>query len=869
MLPDSISEGVIFQNFLGGMPPDPPRFGMLRMHVCFAYSLHVLYKDNCLYMSCAPPFSESYIRPCLDTIKSVKIKIQDKKGIPLDQQTLSFAGMQLVNECTLSDYGIHNEYTLYLSIKIRPGMQIFVKTWTGKIITLRVEVMNTIEHLKLMIQDKEGIPFDQQILSFDGIQLINEHTLLDHHIQKDFTLYSTSESHGMQIFVKTQTGEIITLQIQASDTIKIVKSKIQDKKDIPHNQQCLTFDGEELQNEYTLSHYDIASESTLNLMAVGRSMQVFIGIVQTNKRITLEVEPSNTIKIVKHKIQDKASIPPNKQTLTFAGKILKDELALSDYKILNKSILYLALKIRKPNMQILVKLITGKIVTVEADPSDTMGIVKNKLECIEGIPSYQQKLLFNGKPLEDENRLSDYDILHKSMLDLLIRKAGTINIHVRLRGKIITLTVDYSDTVENVKAMINDKEHIPPDKQILLFDGSILQDRYTLSDYDIMDGSTLQLHAFEDENMDEISPTTKKQIMKLYHKDELLLLQDTSMLLQETTELRHVQGVAIPEIQAQSTGLKLFETVDQLHLFQARPKYYQLQQKCDYLENTVIANLQGQVKELKSICAMEKSWTISRDELVLCSNILERGDWGYLKEATYKGCKVAAKCFHKGIMSPHNKQTFVKKVNMLCHCHHQNLVEFIGVVVDHPSFIVTELMDTTLSTVLADENVTPKHIHSISIDVAQGLLYLHNIQPQPIIHCNVNAPNVLLKEDKNGWIAKLSDLCSAQFANLANVQLLAPEYCDHAHSAPEVQQRDPVCQLTVKIDVYSFGVLLIEMLTREMPTGSIEALVRLIQSRWPHFVPLITSCTVTDPNQRPLMRQVIDQLDHITQVKFY
>ena len=62
----------------------------------------------------------------------------------------------------------------------------------------------------------------------------------------------------------------------------------------------------------------------------------------------------------------------------------------------------------------------------------------------------------------------------------------------------------------------------------------------------------------------------------------------------------------------------------------------------------------------------------------------------------------------------------------------------------------------------------------------------------------------------------------AQFANLA--QTLTPKVCP-LYAAPEVQQRETAHQQTVKIDVYSFGVLLIEMLTREVPTGSTEALV--------------------------------------------
>ena len=247
----------------------------------------------------------------------------------------------------------------------------------------------------------------------------------------------------------------------------------------------------------------------------------------------------------------------------------------------------------------------------------------------------------------------------------------------------------------------------------------------------------------------------------------------------------------------------------------------------------------------------ESHGLVQRREIELTEEEVGRGGWAAVVVADFRGTRVAAKCFYQQILvSPYNRQLFNREMNMAARLRHPNLVQFIGASLEGEPIILTELMTTSLRTELEKGPISHTHITSISLDVARGLNYLHLMQPHPIIHRDISSANVLLDPlPDNRWKAKISDYGSVNL--LKELRTVGPG--SPVYAAPEANL--PTHQAS-KMDVFSFGVLLIEMLTDQFPL--VEARQRLLDSiRHAGFVDLIQRCLKEEKEERPSANEII------------
>ena len=284
----------------------------------------------------------------------------------------------------------------------------------------------------------------------------------------------------------------------------------------------------------------------------------------------------------------------------------------------------------------------------------------------------------------------------------------------------------------------------------------------------------------------------------------------------------------------------------------------QLQEREQQLEERE-REFQERERQLEEqIQVAESSWVVNRREITMTELVLGKGGWGEVKVASFRGLKVAAKCLYEIIISPHNITKFSREMNIASKIRHPNLLQFIGATTEGNPIILTELMPTSLRKELETGGLAYPAILSISLDVACALNYLHLFKPHPILHRDVSSANVLLQPmggGHGGFRAKVSDYGTvslqplARTSNPGNPVYSAPE-------SPYPRQHSP------SMDVFSYGVLLIEMVLCQFPEEDKtlrEAQVKAIKR--PTLKNLIERCLIENYKQRPTMSDIIKEIN--------
>ncbi|KAL0963844.1 hypothetical protein UPYG_G00314310 [Umbra pygmaea] len=223
-----------------------------------------------------------------------------------------------------------------------------------------------------------------------------------------------------------------------------------------------------------------------------------------------------------------------------------------------------------------------------------------------------------------------------------------------------------------------------------------------------------------------------------------------------------------------------------------------------------------------------------------------------------------------------DKEVAVKKLlkieneaEILSVLSHRNIIQFYGAILEAPNYgIVTEyasggsLYDYLSSA--ESEEMDLKQVMTWAMEIAKGMHYLHSEAPVKVIHRDLKSRNVVITADK---LLKICDFGASRFlAHTTHMSLVGT----FPWMAPEVIQSLPVSETC---DTYSYGVVLWEMLTQEIPFKGLEGLQvawlvvekceRLtIPSSCPDsFAELMRSCWLTEPKERPMFKQIIATLE--------
>ena len=286
-----------------------------------------------------------------DSIEYLREKIIEK-GTNLTTQKLLFNNNPLYDGI-IGNYNIKNKSVLDLS-----GIEVKVKIFDEKTISFIIDPSETILQLKNKIKEREGIQNDDFLLYFhssDNI-ILEDNKTINEYANKYLFYYNNDFSinlikNKIKIYLKLPNNENISLEVSPFDNPYKIKREIKDNKGIYLYDYIMAscIKGDFIRDKVPLIEYDFIKNESRFFFIETKNIMLFVK-TPSNKTIYVEVHQDTTIGEIKEKILDKEGIPIDDQRLIYCGKQLDDYKNVDYYRIRDKSIIQVILRLRGGNI---------------------------------------------------------------------------------------------------------------------------------------------------------------------------------------------------------------------------------------------------------------------------------------------------------------------------------------------------------------------------------------------------------------------------------------------------------------------------------------------------------------------------------------
>ncbi|KAH3756853.1 protein kinase [Pelomyxa schiedti] len=367
-----------------------------------------------------------------------------------------------------------------------------------------------------------------------------------------------------------------------------------------------------------------------------------------------------------------------------------------------------------------------------------------------------------------------------------------------------------------------------------------------------------------------IDPAQQKMMM-MQQQQQMVMMQQQQLLLAQQQQMLNGgmvgvnPGMTMGMLPGATVDAALQEKMEALHMAEVEMEKRQeaLKKKEEHLE------AQRRVDQLAR-GGQKPNWQIEYSEIELLNQIGE-GGFGKVFRGRWRGTEVAVKTLKGGEdASVQEVAVFSKEVSILRSLHHPQLVLFLGACLSPVLAMVSEFMTGgSLYDLLYKSRILPNPIQRqvYALDIAKAMAYLHNCRP-PIIHRDLKSANILL--DEKGEHAKVCDVGLARVKS-DNV-VLTGAVGTFAWMPPEMMKG---LQYDERVDVYSYGLILYELVTATIPFAGlnptqIQHMIATLDQRpplpfdlSPKWSTLIQTCWATDMTLRPPFMRIIDTLPTI------